>query len=413
MKPEPRAFVGVDWATAEHQACVIDAAGKELGNRKFAHSGPGLAALADWVMELSGAAPGQAAVAIETPHGPVVESLQERDFIVFAISPMQLDRFRDRHFPAGQKDDRRDALVLAEALRSDRAAFRELTPPEPQILELRELSRTAEELTRERIRLQNRLRAQLWRYYPQILELTDNVAENWIMDLWEMAPTPQAAQRLSRARLGGLLKRNRIRRIDADKVREVLGQESLSVAPGTAAAASIAIAAAIERLRLNRRLLADVNARIDRLLKDFDEESPDGSGQRDAEILHSIPGVGRNVLAALLAEAWDPIKRRDYAALRGLSGSAPVTKRSGKGIIVVRRMAVHARLRNACHYMAGVAIQHDRKSRLRYDALRVRGCGHSRALRTVADRLLAVACAMLRDQTLYDPARATREKGAA
>ena len=68
-------------------------------------------------------------------------------------------------------------------------------------------------------------------------------------------------------------------------------------------------------------------------------------------------------------------------------------------------MAVHNRLRNACHYMAGVAIQHDGKSRLRYDALRARGGGHSRELRTVSDRLLAAACAMLRDQTLYDPAR--------
>ena len=107
--------------------------------------------------------------------------------------------------------------------------------------------------------------------------------------------------------------------------------------------------------------------------------------------------MGRTVLATLLAEANDPIRRRDLAALRALCGSAPVTKRSGKGIIVVRRMAVHPRLRNACHYMAGIAIQHDRKSRLRYDALRQRGCGYSRALRTVADRLLAVMCAMLHE----------------
>lgn len=409
MNDAPRAFAGVDWAVNDHQACVLDADGAELGNRKFAHSGQGLADMADWILELSGAEPGQVSVGIETPHGPVVESLQGRGFKVFAISPRQLDRFRDRHFPSGQKDDSLDALVLAGALRTDRRAFRELSLPEPQVLELRELSRSAEELTRERVRLRNRLRDQLWRYYPQILELSNNVAENWIMDLWEAAPTPERGRRLRRPRIEKILRDNRIRRIDAEKVREVLARPPLTVTPGTADAAASAIRIAIVRLRLTGRLLKEVNAAIDELLEGFDQD-PEAGGQRDAEILRSIPGVGRTVLATLLSEAHDPIRRRDLAALRALSGSAPVTKRSGKGIIVVRRMTVHNRLRNACHYMAGIAIQCDPKSRLRYDALRARGCGYSRALRTVSDRLLAMACAMLRDQALYDPLHTTRRE---
>ena len=64
-------------------------------------------------------APGKAnevGVAIETPSGPVVESLLEHDFAVHSINPKQLDRFRDRLSPAGAKDDRRDARVLASAL---------------------------------------------------------------------------------------------------------------------------------------------------------------------------------------------------------------------------------------------------------------------------------------------------------
>jgi hypothetical protein len=49
------------------------------------------------------------------------------------------------------------------------------------------------------------------------------------------------------------------------------------------------------------------------------------------------------------------------------------------------------------------AIQHDTASRSRYAQLRERGHSHPRALRTVADRLLDVACAMLRDGTLFNP----------
>ena len=81
-------------------------------------------------------------------------------------------------------------------------------------------------------------------------------------------------------------------------------------------------------------------------------------------------------------------------------GTAPVTKRSGKSVIVVRRLAVHNRLQNAVYHWAGSAIQHDAVSKAKYAALRARGHGHTRALRSVADRLLAVACAMLENGTM-------------
>jgi transposase len=112
--------------------------------------------------------------------------------------------------------------------------------------------------------------------------------------------------------------------------------------------------------------------------------------------------VGRIVLATLLAEAFDALQRRDYAALRSLTGVAPVTKRSGKSCIVVRRQACHDRLANATYHWARVAVQHDPRSRAKYAALRSRGHSHGRALRSVADRLLNVACAMLKTGTTFN-----------
>lgn len=117
-------------------------------------------------------------------------------------------------------------------------------------------------------------------------------------------------------------------------------------------------------------------------------------------ILRSLPGVGRIVLATLLAEASDALQRRDYHALRCLSGVAPITKRSGKIRVVLMRQASHVRLR---YHWARVAVQHDDRSRAKYAALRARGHGHGRALRSIADRLLAVACTMLKNQTAFDP----------
>jgi len=269
MTNEARWFAGIDWASQTHQVCLIDVGGKIIGERAFAHGGAGLTELCAWLLARTGAAPAAIAVAIEVPHGPIVEALLEHGFQVYAINPKQLDRFRDRFTVAGAKDDRRDALVLADSLRTDRHCLRRLAAEDAVVIELREWSRMTEDLQQERNRLANRMREQLWRYYPQALA-------------------------------------------------------------------------------------------------------------------------------------------RSYHALRALSGVAPVTRRSGKRCIVARRQACQTRLRDAVYHWARVAIQHDELSRRRYAELRKRGHSHGRALRSVADRLLAVACAMLARQTPFDPEYAAK-----
>jgi hypothetical protein len=102
------------------------------------------------------ASPDQIHVAIEVPHGPVVETLIERSFKVHAINPKQMDRFRDRFTLAEAKDDSRDAEVMASALRTDRVASRLLAVLDPAVIELRELSGIASDLGAERNRLTNR-----------------------------------------------------------------------------------------------------------------------------------------------------------------------------------------------------------------------------------------------------------------
>ena len=192
----------------------------------------------------------------------------------------------------------------------------------------------------------------------------------------------------------------------------------LTVAPGTAEAASAHIRTGAERLKLVNRQIREAYRRLDglcaKLAEDDGEELPGQTPeQRDVTILRSLPGVGRIVLATLLAEAAEPLRRRDYHALRTLSGVAPVTKRSGKRCIVILRQACHMRLRGAVYHWARVAIQHDELSRRRYAELRKRGHSHGRAPRSVADRLLAVACAVLTSRVPFDPGYAAAKQTAA
>jgi transposase len=408
MTEEVGWFVGIDWASQKHLVCLLAADGGKVDEREFVHGGDGLSELCDWLFRQTKAVPARIAVAIETPHGPIVEALLERGFQVYSMNPKQVDRFRDRFTVAGAKDDSRDAHVLADALRTDRRALRRLAIQDPVVIELREWSRMRDELRDERTRLANRIRDQLWRYYPKALELGgSDIAADWFLDLWEQAPTPAKAAQITEKALANVLKAHRIRRIDAAEALRMLRHAPLSVAAGVAEAATAHVRAVAARLRLINQQTKEADRKLDELCARLEagSENPPGqtTEQRDVAILRSFPGLGRINLATLLVEAAEPLRQRDHDALRALSGQAPVTRRSGRQCIVLRRHACNKRLQNAVYHWSRVATQHDQASKRRYAELRRRGHSHARALRGVGDRLLYVLCATLKRQTLYDP----------
>src|SRR5882724_10665677 len=190
-------FVGIDWGSQRHQVCVLDRDRRRMGERAIDHDGASLAQLAAWLWTVSAGQPQRVSVAIEVPRGAMVEGLIERGFHVFALHPKQLDRFRDRHRVAGAKDDRRDAFVLADSVRTDRPSFRRLQLDEPHLVLLRELSRAEAMLLAEFRRSAKRLREQVHRLYPQMLQLCSAADEPWWWDLLHLAPTPAYAALLS------------------------------------------------------------------------------------------------------------------------------------------------------------------------------------------------------------------------
>ncbi|HMS17372.1 MAG TPA: IS110 family transposase [Planctomycetota bacterium] len=394
-------FVGVDWASAEHEVCVLDGEGKQVDARAVKHSGDGLAELCGWL-----AAKGEArsiAVAIEVPHGSVVETLLDRGFTVFSINPKQLDRFRDRFTLAGAKDDRRDAMVLAASLRTDHHLFRRLSPQPAKVIALREWSRMHDELQSERNGLVNQIRAQLSRYYPAFLAVAADPGEDWAAKLFAKVPSPDLAARVRVSTIRNLLKSCRIRRISAEEVLSALRQRPVFSAPGTAEAAQSHLRFLYQRVTLVNTQVSACKKRMEAQIEDLGED-PDEEGLTsgsDVRILQSLPGVGVIVASVLIGEASEAISKRDYNALRALAGVAPVTKRSGKKKQVVMRTACHPRLRNALYHWARVATMNDKICKDRYAALRARGKSHGQALRTVSDRLLGVLCAMLKTKTLF------------
>lgn len=399
-------FVGIDWATEEHQVCVIDPRRKVLEERKVKHSGTAITELADILAKLGD--PSTTAVSIETPRGAVVEMLMERGFAVFHLNPKQLDRFRDRHTVAGAKDDRRDAFVLADSLRTDTHLFRRVRADEDDIVVLRELVRADDDLAKEHNGLTNRLREQLLRFFPQIMEICPSVDESWVWELLALVPTPAEAAKANAKRVAAVLTAHRIRRLDATKVLEVLRQPPLRATTGATNAACAHINLLLPRLQLVAAQRKAVERQVKQLLASLAEKEPPAgqkSEHRDVTVLLSWPGVGWKVAATMLVEASQALAERDYPALRSLTGVAPVNKQTGKnkrGRAEMRR-AANNRLRNAIYHWSRVASQVDPHTKAQYHALRAKGHSHGRALRSVGDRNLRVLVAMLREGTVYDP----------
>lgn len=400
-------FVGIDWATQAHEVSMIDQSRRKIGGLPFENSALGLDELCKWIEQQCGSIREQVGIAIEVPRGGLVETLVERGFHVYSINPKQLDRFRDRHTPAGAKDDRLDAFVLADSLRTDLPCFRRVKFDEPLMIELRELSRFDAGLSESRSRLTNQLREQLMRYAPHLLALSPAADEAWFWDLLDLAARPEIASTLKPYRIKKILASNRIRRLTSEKIMAVLKTPPLTVAPGTIEAATLHARLVTEQLRVIGKQRTEVRKRIENIISLLSESNDDTEERehRDAAILCSLPGVGKLVAATVLSEAAQAIAARDYVAFRAHAGIAPVTKRSGKKLMVLMRQACNERLRNALYHWTRVSVQKDPTSQAKYKALRSRGHSHGRAIRSVADSILRIFFGMLRNGTLFDPGK--------
>jgi transposase len=338
------------------------------------------------------------------PHGALVEAALLRGYAVFAINPKQLDRFRDRFSAAGAKDDRRDARVAAQALRTDRYAFRRLTLGDPRLLRLRELARAEDALRKDLRRCSNQLWQLLQRYFPMLLQLAPAADEPWLWALLRLAPLPDQAARLRPTKLERLLQTHHIRRFSAAELRELLCQPPLTLAPGAAPALAEQVHLLLPRLELLHGQLRQLVQTIEQLIEELSTDE-NFSEHRDVQILRSLPGVGRVFTATVLSEASELLAQRDYRVLRAVAGVAPVTAQSGKTLLVSIRRACHGRLRHAVFHSAGVHAQRDPRARQLYAQLRARGHSHPRAVRGVADRFLALLFTLLKSGQSYDPQR--------
>src|SRR3954465_9944300 len=396
-------FIGDDWAEAHHDIEIVDEDGRRLARRRLPEGVDGLATLhalvADHLSEDAEA--DQVVVGIETDRGPWVQALIAAGYTVYAINPLQVARYRERHATSGAKSDPGDAHVLAELVRLDRAHHRPVAGDSALAEHVKVLARTHQSMIWSRQRQTNALRSMLRAFYPPPLAaFAQDPARPDALAILAIAPSPEAGRRLSQAKIVAALRRagrQRNLQATAEQIQSALRAPQLEAHPGVVGAYTAAVrslgAVITELVTQTEVLRAEVEA---------------GFGRHpDAEIYLSQPGLGPVLGARVLAEFGDdPDRYADPKARKNYSGMAPITRASGTKRVVLARYARNRRLADALYQQAFAALTASPGARAYYDRQRHRGATHHQALRPLANRLVGILHGCLRHHSRYHEATA-------
>jgi transposase len=243
-------YVGDDWAEDHHDVALIDESGKVIARRRLQEGVAGIAALHELVAEHA-AEPAEVVVGIETDRGLWVAALAAAGYAVYAVNPLAVARYRERHVLSGAKSDAGDAETLADLVRTDRHHHRQIAGDSDEANAVKVLARAHQRLIWDRQRQVNRLRSILREFYPGALEaFGTDLAHHDATAVLGRAPTPGAGAKLSLSVISTALRRAGRQRNIATRAGEILeslrapqmrAQGALEAAYGAQVSAGVAV----------------------------------------------------------------------------------------------------------------------------------------------------------------------------
>jgi len=394
--PEALVFTGIDWASAEHAVCVLDAAGKIATQFTIEHSAEGIASLVRRLARYGD--PADLPVAIERPSGRLVDLLLEAGHPVVPVSPNAIKTWREGEVLSGAKSDAGDAAVIAEYLR---LRYHRLAPAAPYCDETRALRtavRTRDDLVEMRVAATNQLAALLDAHWPGAKAVFADVESPISLEFLTRYPTPAAARHLGEKRMAAFLVKHGYsgRRPAAQLLARLRDAPPGTTGDALTEALRDAVLAVVTVLRALNAAVKD----LDRSVAAHLGEHPDGA------IFTSLPRSGQINAAQMLAEWGDC--RQAYAgpgSVAALAGVSPVTRQSGKHRGVGFRWACNKRFRRAITTFADNSRHASPWAAQIYADARAAGKDHPHAIRILARAWIRVIWPCWVNGVPYDPAR--------
>lgn len=383
-------YIGIDWSQNKHDAVFMNQAGAAIARLTLPHSPEGFTRL-DTTREQMGISAAQCLVGIETSHNTIVDFLWARGYSqVYVIPPSVVKSNRHRYRQSGARSDQSDAFLVADILRTDRTRLQPWFPDS--------------HLTRSIIRLSNRLRAVLFRYYPAALMVFSELAIPITLSFIQAYPTPESVEKLSFDEFRAFARKHRhpnpnalhhrFTRLQAPQPKA--SQETVLVYQG-----EVPITA---DLLLN---MVQAKKKVLRELKALFKKHPDHA------VFASLPGVGDYLAPALLAKFGDDRHRFPTpSSVQSLAGTCPVTSASGKRKVIRFRYSCDREFRHIAIQWARCSLKVSVWANAYWERSRPHCHSESHAYRCLANRWLAIAWKLWQTGKPYDEAYHLRQRTA-
>lgn len=388
----PELYAGVDGGKSEHHCHVLTVDGTTVLSRRVANDEAPLLELLGEVNERADGGPVTWAIDLNAGGAALLITILFNHGQRVLYLPGRTVYHAASTYRGSGKTDAKDAAIIADQARM-RHDLQPLTPSDEISTDLRILTSHRGDLSADRTRQINRLRAQLLEYFPALERAFDYNTSKAALVLLASYQTPTALRRTGQKRLETWLKKRHVRgaaMVAATAVNAAKAQ--YTTLPGETVAADMVARLAKEVQSLDRDI-ADTDARIEERFRRHEH----------AEVITSMPGIGTLLGAEFLA-----LTGGDMAAfgtpdrLAGVAGLAPVPRDSGRVRGNLHRpQRYNRRLLRVFYLSAQVSIRSCAESRAYYDRKRAEGKRHVQAVLALARRRLNVLWAMLRDGTPY------------
>jgi len=387
-------YIGIDWSQSKHDICFVNTKGVTQSQLVIPHSQTGF-----WEFEQRrkrlGVPADDCLVGLETSHSILVDFLWDRGYSnLFVLPPTLVKGSRTRMRSSAAKDDPGDAYLIADILRTDQGRLQVWQPDSGLTRQIRTKVRFISFLTRNIVRMTNRQRAVLLRYYPVATELFSSLSTLISQHFILAYPTPQAAAALDLdsfrkfARQHGYTHKSKLANILA-KLDQDDPQADMDIIDACQDEAQGLAHVLLDMIRLKRDNLKQLQQLLDL--------------HPDQNIFASLPGTGVYLQAALISKFGDDRGRFPAPGrVQAIAGTSPVTIRSGK--------SKYVRFRKSCDYEFRHIVQQWAKQSLRssvwanvyYARVRPNCDSESHAFRCVANRWLAILWRLWQDHNPYD-----------
>jgi transposase len=374
----------------------MNEAGAAIARQTIPHSPEGFLKLESMCQDLE-VAPTDCLFGLETAHNLVIDFLWSRDYTnVYVIPPSVVKSTRGRYGQSRARTDQSDALLLADLLRTDRLRLQPWHPDSLLTRQMRAKVSLINYLTHAIVRLSNRLRAVLLRYYPSALHVFSSLRTQIALQFICAYPTPEAADALSFAEFEAFACLHGYPQ--PKRLPKCFAHLELSYPRALPETVLVYQDEAVQLATLLLRTVQAKNSALRELTVLF-EQHP------DHDIFASLPGAGKFLAPALLIKFGDDRQRfLSPAGVQALAGTCPVTDSSGKRKVVKFRFACDREFRDIAQKWAITSKPESLWATLYWEQARPHCNSDSHAYRCLANRWLAIAWKLWQTGEEYDEA---------